>query len=729
MKGSDPGSEPAQGNEAPERWSLDDVAALLVQLEPTDADELRGLQGQLEDLAFDGGLPPAVQTRVAGAARRVAEAIGAEGVAAAEALRLAGSLLGEAMAAMPEPALRPAVPAEPAPADRPASGVEDFAIGCADASLLPDFITESREYLETAEAALLELEAEPEAAELVNTVFRAFHTIKGTSAFLGLEPISELAHHAESLFNLFRNGELLCTGPLADLSLRAVDMLHALLRLAEQAAGDAAATAPPEGYAELLNAVRAAAGAGPVDPPAANARIGDLLVEAAVVDRASLEVAARGRAEGELLGAALVRSNLVSPRDVEAALTAQRKLGGGESSESSVRVRTDRLDQLIDMVGELVIAQSMVGASIQEHPANADLGRKVTHAGKIVRELQDLSVSLRMVPLRATFQKMARLVRDVARKSGKQVVFLTEGEDTEVDRNMVDIIGDPLVHMIRNAIDHGIESPDARQASGKQRTGTVRLAAYHAGGNVVVELSDDGKGIDRAAILRKAVARGILDAEAAISDSEIFNLIFAPGFSTAATVTDLSGRGVGLDVVRRNVESLRGRVDIHSEAGQGATFSIRLPLTLAVTDGMLVRVGGERYIVPTVNIQMSFRPGPEMLSTVAGRGEMVVLRDELLPIVRLHRLFGIPGAVVHPSDALLVIVGFGEQRCALLVDELLGQHQLVAKSLGAGLGKVPGLSGGAILGDGRVGLILDASEIVSLARETTAGVPQLREAS
>jgi two-component system chemotaxis sensor kinase CheA len=324
---------------------------------------------------------------------------------------------------------------------------------------------------------------------------------------------------------------------------------------------------------------------------------------------------------------------------------------------------------------------------------------------------------MRMVPLKSTFQKMARLVRDLAHKSGKQVSFITEGEDTEIDRNMVDVLNDPLVHIIRNSLDHGIEMPEIRESCGKARVGTVRLSAFHTGGNVVVELQDDGKGLDREKIFKKAIERGLIESDRSMSESEVLNLIFLPGFSTTEKVTDLSGRGVGMDVVKRNIERLHGKIEINSTPGKGCLLTIRVPLTLAITDGMLVKVGSERYLLPTINIFISFRPERSNIFTVAARGEMVMLRGELMPIVRLHRLFGVASALEDPCDGLLVVIGEGENRCALLVDELLGQQQVVAKNLGSGIGKVPGVAGGAILGTGRVGLILDPIELTHLARQ------------
>jgi len=588
----------------------------------------------------------------------------------------------------------------------------------ADTELLREFITESLEFIEGAEAALLALESSPENGEAINTVFRAFHTIKGTSAYLGLVHLSELSHLAESLLSRVRDREILCTGSHADLALRSIDMLRLLLKEVQNAL-PGQFLAKPATYDELLELLETTdraieSGCFTQSTPT---RIGDILVAQGSAKREKIEEIAAAQGN-ELLGVALVKQNIVSSSDVARALQTQRKtVTQDHASESSVRVRTDQLDRLIDMVGELVIAHSMVSQDeTMLQSRHHEMGRKVTHAGKIVRELQDLSMSLRMVPLKATFQKMTRLVRDVAQKQGKAITLVTEDRDTEIDRNMVDAINDMLVHMIRNAVDHGIEAQHEREQKGKSRTGTIRMVSYHSGGKVVVEISDDGRGLDRDKIIAKAVARKLIESGKGLSDSEVYNLIFEPGFSTVDQVTDVSGRGVGMDVVRRQVESLRGRIEITSESGKGTTFTIRLPLTLAITDGMLVRVGTERYIIPTVNIHLSFRPTVDVLSTIAGKGEIVMLRGEPLPIFRLHRLFGIESAIQDVTKGLLVVVDDGERRCALLVDMLLGKQQVVAKSLGAGISRCPGITGGAILGDGRVGLILDTSELVAQAR-------------
>ncbi len=588
-----------------------------------------------------------------------------------------------------------------------------------DPTLLSDFVTECRDLIEGGEAALLSLEADQEDIESVNTVFRAFHTMKGTAGFLGIKLITDLAHRAESLLSRVRDKEIRCTGGYADLALRSIDALKALVESVHDALGGAPLTAP-EGYADLLHVLddpeAAGVNADPTQGPGLEARIGDLLV-AAGADRDEVEQAAAMAGDGPI-GLAIARSGAASAADVGKALRTQRRMAGNETSDTSVRVRTDRLDRLIDMVGELVIAQSQVASDPTVRAGQQqDLQRKVNHAGKIVRELQGLSMSMRMVPLKATFQKMTRLVRDLAQKGGKLVEFVTSGEETEIDRNMVDVIGDPLVHMIRNALDHGVERPEARREQGKSPTGTVRLSAFHSGGNVVVQMDDDGKGLDRDKIVRKAVDKGLVDSDKNLTDAEAYNLIFEPGFSTAEKITEVSGRGVGMDVVKRAITALRGRIDIQSKLNHGTTFTVRLPLTLAITDGMLVRVGEQRYIIPTVSIQMSFRPEPGAVSKVAGRGEMVMLRGKLIPIIRMHQLFCLDGAAQDPYGALLVVIDDGARHSAVMVDELLGQQQVVAKSLGEGVGKVAGVSGGAILGDGRVGLIIDPGGLAAMARE------------
>jgi two-component system chemotaxis sensor kinase CheA len=343
------------------------------------------------------------------------------------------------------------------------------------------------------------------------------------------------------------------------------------------------------------------------------------------------------------------------------------------------------------------------------------LVRNVAQLAKITRSLQELALSMRMVSVKGSFQKMARLVRDLARKSNKEIEFETDGEDTELDRNMVEAIADPLVHMVRNAVDHGVEPPADRAAAGKSRQGHVKLSAAHEGGSVVITLKDDGRGLNVDKILKKAIERGLVTANDNLTESEIFQLIFLPGFSTAEKVTDVSGRGVGMDVVRTNIEALRGNVDISSQLGVGTVFRVRLPLTLAIIDGMVVRAGEERFIVPTIAITESVQAEEKKITVVQGRSELINLRGDLVPICRLNRLFRIQKAIEDLQSGILVVVESKGRRAALLVDELMGQQQVVIKSLGSVFSKVKGISGGAILGDGRVNLILDVDGLIEAA--------------
>ncbi len=587
-----------------------------------------------------------------------------------------------------------------------------------DADLMSEYIVECLDHITAAEGSLLELEGDPTNDEPINRIFRAFHTIKGTSGFLGLDRVQRLAHLAESLLDRGREGEIQITGGYADLSLKSCDLLRSMIEdLHDAEPGQELEI--PEQLDELLENLThpEAAGFG-YEVTTEVMRLGDILVAKGQAERKDVEEVAKNQ-DGKPIGTALAEKGVVAAQDVAQAIRTQKRISGrAAATDTTIRVATNRLDDLINMIGELVIAHSMV----VEDPdvssgASPRLVRNITHAGKIIRELQDLSMSLRMVPLKGTFQKMARLVRDLSRKAGKSVQFVTEGDDTEIDRNMVEVLNDPLIHMMRNAVDHGIETTDKRITDGKLATGTVSLKAFHSAGNVVIELTDDGKGLDRDRILSKAIERGLIEQGREISDNDIFEMIFQAGFSTAEKITDVSGRGVGMDVVKKNIDALRGRIEVASEIGKGSSFTVRVPLTMAITDAMLLRVGQEHYLLPTGSIEHSFRPTAEAVSSVAGRGEQIMLRGNLLPIFRLYELFNIAGAATEPGEALLIVIEAEGRRCALMVDELLGQQQVVIKSLGEKLGHIPGVAGGSILGDGNVGLILDASGLLDLAHE------------
>jgi two-component system chemotaxis sensor kinase CheA len=720
----------------PPTVSLDDAAALVIQLEPDDLPGLSELKELLQRIAVDEAYCESCREYVREAAKQIEGIIKAPNDNPQAALTNAGELLEKAMNLILEPgsetdaysgqdAIQEARVSEDSMIAKNGllkdeGSKPDYMPEDADPDLLAEFITESTDLISSAEEALLTLETDPEDMDAVNMVFRAFHTIKGTAGFMDLTLISEMGHYAESLLSRVRDGEILYGGGYADLSLRALDMLKELI-LSVQGALQGNSLSRPAGYADLMALLANPEGAGISDeleeePPP---RLGDVLVAQGKVERNKVERVAQSHPHA-MIGAALVKDKAASVTDVGQALRSQKRMQiGGQVVESSVRVSTDRLDRLVDMVGELVIAHSMVA---QDHlVVNGNhhaLLKKIAHTSKIVRELQDISMSMRMIPLKATFNKMARLVRDLARKMGKKVHFVTEGEDTEIDRNLVDVINDPLVHILRNAVDHGIETPEIRRQHGKAEYGTVALSAYHSAGNVVVEIKDDGKGLDREVIVAKAREKGLIDEGRSFSDREVFNLIFEPGFSTAKTVTDVSGRGVGMDVVKKNIESLRGLAEIRSEKGKGSVFKVILPLTLAIIDGMMIRVGAETYVIPTVSIVRSIKLQLGDILTVHNRGEMFSLQGSLIPLFRLDGLFRIGGAVQEQNQALVVVVEDEEQRAGLLIDELIGRQLVVIKALGEAMRGIPGISGGAILPNGRVGLILDVGGLVRFA---TAG--------
>lgn len=564
-----------------------------------------------------------------------------------------------------------------------------------DADLLSEFIVENMECASMAESAILDWEKDPNNQELLNTIFRGFHTIKGTSSFINLDCVKDVAHQAESMLVKVRDGEEIFTRSHADLSLKSLDMIKSILERMKSS-GPGQQINLPSGHEDLLGALRSFISG------ARDQKVNGLSIEntAGPASPVTREKAARKEKDASI--EATPSANSVPDQTVE----------------STVRVKIDRLDKLLDTVGELVIAQTMVGQDeLIVGSKHHDLNKKISHAGKIVRELQDLSMILRMVPLKGTFQKMARLARDLSQKNGKMVNFMIEGDEIEIDRNMVDIIADPLVHLIRNAVDHGIEMPEERRRAGKPGDARIHLTAGRVEGSIMLTVWDDGRGLNRQKIIDKAINRGLIDSAERMTDQEVWQLIFQPGFSTAEQVTEVSGRGVGLDVVRQGVESLRGRIEVQSSEGQGCAFIMRMPLTMAITDGMVVKVGSQRYILPIANIQKAVRPVESDIHTVNQRAEMLDFRGELLPVFRLHKLFDISDAQTELTAGLLIVIGEGQQRCALFVDDLLTQIQVVTKLLGKGINSVPGVAGGAIMGDGTVGLILETAGIVTMARQ------------
>lgn len=689
---------PFQGGTA---FSMEDAARQVIKLDASDKKAMTSLAEKL--IALSENYPEEVGGLLRDAAIRVASMPPDAGKAPA-ALAAAAALVSRASSAAallkPEDKVKKE---EPVPSDIQIP--RDMDLG-----LVHDFLTESREYLSMAESSLMSLELSPDDSEALNAVFRSFHTVKGMAAFLNITSISGLAHAAENMLSSLRAGEQVFSKEHADLLLSSVDMLKEL-------SGGVKATLEgrrfsiPEPYAGLHRRLQELAGA---SGASSTARPPVPVSEIVIPPRQSeLPAPAAEAPEEHDVSSAAPDAH---PSQQQGALAARP----GGVRDSSVRVRTDRLDRLIDEIGELVIAHAMIAQDpVVDGGLCPDLYRKVSLAGKIVRDLQELSMTMRMVPLKASFQKVARLVRDMADKSQKPCDLKISGETTEIDRNMVDALDEFMVHMVRNAMDHGLEPMEERVSRAKPARGTIHVSASHEGGLVIFTIEDDGRGLDQDKILKRAVERGLVQPEANLSSHDIYNFIFVPGFSTADSVTDISGRGVGMDVVRKGVENLRGRIEIETEPGKGTRFRIKLPLTLAVTDGMLVRVGRQIYILPTHNIRTSFQPSGKDLSTVNGKGELVRVLGELLPVFRLYRVFGIEDAQEDPTKALLVVVEETNGLCAFMVDELLGQQQVVAKALGNGVGTVEGVAGGAILGNGQVGLILDASGLSNLARTLT----------
>jgi two-component system chemotaxis sensor kinase CheA len=603
-----------------------------------------------------------------------------------------------------------------------------------DRDILNDFISESREHLEISDLKIMSLETNPKDQAAVDAVFRAFHSIKGVAAFLGLEGIRTLAHEAETLLDKIRSGEFTFSSGLVDLFLESVDAMRKLLAALMGTSEHAPGPEERDGWNALLGRIRnAIAGKASGKTPAAAAhaepasapgmKLGEILVQSGAVTSEDLQGALSSQELGEgngRLGELLVQNGKASAQAVTQALRSQKSSPEESPAadravvavKETVKVEADRLDRLLDAIGELVIAESMIVQSPElRGKVSSTMAQRLTHLDKITRGLQEMGTSLRMVPIRPVFQKMARLVRDLSKKQGKIIEFNTTGDQTELDKTVVEKIGDPLVHMVRNAIDHGIEGDSAQRVqAGKPASATVHLSAFQKGGNICIKLQDDGRGLNREAILAKARENGLIKPDAVLEDRDIWQLIFAPGFSTAKAVTETSGRGVGMDVVKRNVEELRGRIDIQTQPGAGTTFSIWLPLTLAIIDGMIVRLGKERFIFPTLSILRIVPLSQEEIHTVLDKGEMLKIQDEMIPLLRLHQIY--PGFTSEGWSRLAVIVESDGKKVGIPVDELLGQQQIVIKGLGEAFKNIIGLTGGAILSDGNVGMILDVDGLL-----------------
>lgn len=576
----------------------------------------------------------------------------------------------------------PPAPPEPAPAETNA------------ASSTPDMVSifaqDAEEILDHAEQNLLHLDAEP---ERLHDLLRQFHTLKGNSGLMGYNEMQRISHRLEDVLQLSRDRQTPLGADSVRLFLKAVDALRQCVASLRKGGGSSV----PD-FQAWLQRVDAWVGASDESPPAS----APAAVEAAPpAPAAEPPPAAPAPAEEE------------AP-EPQAAPKPAAQTGDG------IRINVERLDQLNDLSSELIAATAVMLhlSKCRDDVDSEQYERACHHLDLITSWLQNLSMSMRMVPVELAFRRLHRLVRDLSEKTGKLIELQLIGGETEADRRVIEFIVDPLVHLVRNAVDHGIEPPEERRRLAKPETGTIRIEAFQRSSEVWIVISDDGRGLQRDRVLKKARARGLIRENATLREEQILDLIFEPGFSTAESVTEVSGRGVGLDVVRKNVERLRGRVDAQSVEGISTTMTLRIPLTLAVINGMMVRVGTEQFVIPVESIRELVKPVLADVHRVAESSAMISLRGETIPLFRLADLFTIRGAVERASDGIVVVVEDGERHAALLVDETFGQQRVVVKSLRDSLGRVTGISGASVLADGRVRLILDVPGLIRIARES-----------
>ena len=576
-----------------------------------------------------------------------------------------------------------------------------------DPSLVQEFLVESEELLQRMDQDMVTLESTPEDADLLNRIFRALHTIKGTSSFLGYEPVVRLSHRAEDVLNKLRHGEIALTRPMMDAFLGVRDQLGQMLHDIRQGGLREYSI---DGLVAQLDAA--------LQPESEEAAVSaDVASEEAAAQAGGGEV----EAPAEAVQAPPVAAG--SAAKGEASVVAARQ-GADAAASQTMRVDVRKLDELINLVGELVLernrlvqlSRDLSRRRMDTETLDSALNLSTARLSFITEELQAAGLRTRMVPIDAVFRKFPRLVRDVARTLQKEVELLVSGEETEIDKTMVELIGDPLVHLVRNSLDHGMEMPDARETAGKPRQGTIRLEAQQEGDQIVISVLDDGAGIDPERVLRKAIENGLTTPERArsLSQREILDFIFLPGFSTAEKVNDLSGRGVGMDVVRTNLRKMNGTIDLESKLGRGTNVRLRLPLTLAILPVLLVEVAEEIYALPLRAVIETARIESKEVHRLEGR-EVLCLRGQTLPLLRLGRMFESKARPDAQVADKAVILGVGERRVALLVDQLLGQESTVIKPLGSYLHNCASLAGATISGDGRVRLVLDPSGLLSSA--------------
>lgn len=556
--------------------------------------------------------------------------------------------------------------------------------------LVQDFLVETNEIIENLDHDLVELESNQNDLELLNKIFRGAHTMKGSSSFLGFNKLAELTHHAEDILNKLRKGEMVVTREIMDTLLEFVDKTKQIISDIENGTDNTDCTSVIEDL--------------------------KLASEGKLTSKTKNTSAAQP-AQAAQPAAAPAPKPQAAPKQ-----EAPKVVHQATPVEQTIRVDVSRLDSLVNLVGELVLSRNMlsqIAGELENKFENEYLVEQLLVAtnsiGMNTTELQLAIMKTRMIAIGKVFNKFPRVVRDIARDTGKEIELIISGEETELDKQVIESIGDPLLHMIRNSCDHGIETPDVRLAKGKPRMGTVNLSAYHEGNHVVIEIKDDGAGMDPNKLKRKAIEKGVITVDEANSmdDKQAFALIFKPGFSTAEKITNISGRGVGMDVVRTNIEKLNGIITIDSKIDEGSTFYLKLPLTLAIIQALLVEVAGETFAIPLASVVETVRITNEEIHSFEGR-EVLKLRDRVLSLIRLDEAFALDE--LEQDEIYVVVVALAEKQLGFIVDKLIGQEEIVIKSLGDYLGGNPGIAGATITGDGRVRLILDVAGVIEVAQ-------------